>query len=72
MVVEPGPSRPPSTGSPGTGRRLPEPAGHVGAHAWVGKRVREDVRDGVAVAAFSCVTSTVAAALLLLILRFAG
>lgn len=51
---------------------LPEPAGRTGAHGWAGKRVREDVRDGVAVAAFSLASSTGVSLLLFLAVRLAG
>lgn len=51
---------------------LPDPAGRTGAHSWVGKRVREDVRDGVAVAAFSLVCSTGVSLVLFLLVRLAG
>ena len=34
-------------------RVLPDPAPRVGAHAYTGKRVRDDVREAVLVMAFS-------------------
>ena len=52
--------------------RLPEPSSRVGPHGWVGKRVREDVRDGVAVAAFSLATSTGVSVVLFLLVRLTG
>jgi len=42
------------------------------AHAWAGKRVREDVRDGVAVCLFSGVASMLIAAGFVLAVRLAG
>lgn len=44
-------------GAPGRTGRLPEPAARVGAHVHAGKRVRDDVREAAAVAAFSLLTS---------------
>lgn len=51
---------------------LPEPAERLDAHGWSGKRVREDVRDGLAVAVFSLLTSSAVATVLFLVLRLAG
>lgn len=51
---------------------LPEPASRTGAHGWAGKRVREDVRDGVAVAVFSLASSTAVSLLLFVAIRLAG
>ncbi len=51
---------------------LPEPPERLDAHGWSGKRVREDVRDGVAVAAFSLLTSSAVATVLFLVLRLVG
>lgn len=51
---------------------LPEPPERLDAHGWSGKRVREDVRDGAAVVAFSLLTSSVVATVLFLVTRLAG
>ncbi|HZG98675.1 MAG TPA: hypothetical protein VEY14_10465 [Nocardioidaceae bacterium] len=53
-------------------RSLPAPPERLDAHGWSGKRVREDVRDGVAVAAFSLLTSSAVATLVFLVTRLAG
>lgn len=46
-----------ASGAPGRGGRLPEPAAPAGTAGLSVRRVREDVRDGVAVAAFSLLAS---------------
>jgi len=51
---------------------LPEPPERLDAHGWSGKRVREDVRDGLAVAVFSLLTSSAVATVLFLLIRLAG
>jgi hypothetical protein len=51
---------------------LPEPPERLDAHGWSGKRVREDVRDGVAVVTFSLLTSSAVATVLFLVIRLAG
>ena len=38
---------------------LPEPPPRTGAHGYAGKRVRDDVREGVAVMVFSVTTALV-------------
>jgi hypothetical protein len=50
----------------------PEPPERLDAHGWSGKRVREDVRDGLAVVVFSLLTSSAVATVLFLVLRLAG
>jgi hypothetical protein len=75
MVVARSTSR--ASGHRGTPLRLqlealPEPPERLDAHGWSGKRVREDVRDGMAVVAFSLLTSSAVAAVLFLLLRLVG
>ncbi len=58
-----------ASGAPGRSGRLPEPAAAVGASVRAGRRVREDVRDAAAVAAFSLLTSLGFAVALTLLTR---
>lgn len=51
--------------------RLVEP-GRVGAHSYSGKRVRDEVREGAAVVAFSLLASTIVALVVTLCTRLAG
>lgn len=72
MVVSAATHRRPGAPPTQVGGHLPAPAARLDAHGWSGKRVREDVRDGVAVAVFSLATSTGVSVLLFLALRLAG
>jgi hypothetical protein len=54
------------------GGLLPEPAPRVGAHAYAGKRVRDDVREAVLVMAFSMGTAVTLALSLTLVAHLAG
>lgn len=56
-------------GSSGRAGRLPEPAARAGAQLRAGKRVREDVRDAAAVAAFSFLSSIGIAVVMTLLTR---
>ncbi|MGI8614229.1 MAG: hypothetical protein ACR2KL_09880 [Nocardioidaceae bacterium] len=51
---------------------LPDAAPRVGAHVYAGKRVRDDVREGLAVMAFSMSVATVLACLLTVLAHAAG
>lgn len=70
MVVATEPHR--HLGLPPKSCGLPEASDRLGAHGWSGKRVREDVRDGVAVAAFSLAASTGVSLSIFLAVRLAG
>lgn len=60
------------TSAPGTRGLLPEPAPRTGAHGYAGKRVRDDVREGIAVMVFSLVTAVLTALLITALARIAG
>ncbi|MDQ3627627.1 MAG: hypothetical protein M3419_02190 [Actinomycetota bacterium] len=51
---------------------LPEPAPRPGAHGHAGKRVRDDVRDGIAVMVFSLVSALLVALAITALARIAG
>jgi hypothetical protein len=51
---------------------LPEPAPRTGAHGYAGKRVRDDVREGVAVMVFSLLTAVLIALTITVLARIAG
>ncbi len=51
---------------------LPTPAARVGAHAYAGKRVRDEVREGAAVVLFSLGASTALVVALTLCSRWVG
>jgi hypothetical protein len=51
---------------------LPEPAPRVGAHAYAGKRVRDDVREAVLVMAFSVASSVGLALSLTVVVHLVG
>ncbi len=51
---------------------LPEPAPRSGAHGYAGKRVRDDVREGIAVMAFSVLTAVLIALAITALARIAG
>ena len=51
---------------------LPEPAPRVGAHAYAGKRVRDDAREALLVMAFSMATASALALVLTVVLNLVG
>ena len=51
---------------------LPEPAPRVGAHAYAGKRVRDDAREALLVMAFSMSTAMALAFFLTLVVHLVG
>jgi len=63
------PATPDDAGSPGF---LPEPAPRVGAHAYAGKRVRDDAREALLVMAFSVTVAVALAVALTLATHLAG
>lgn len=58
-------------GGPANGL-LPEPAPRVGAHAYAGKRVRDDAREALLVMAFSMTTAMALALLLTFVMHLVG
>jgi hypothetical protein len=53
-------------------RLLPDPAPRVGAHAYAGKRVRDDVREAVLVMGFSVLSAVGLAACLTTLVHLLG
>lgn len=51
---------------------LPEPAPRVGAHAYAGKRVRDDAREAVLVMAFSVIIAMALALALTVVVHLLG
>jgi len=51
---------------------LPEPPPRTGAHGYAGKRVRDDVREGLAVMVFSIATAVLIVLALTVLARIAG
>lgn len=51
---------------------LPEPPPRTGAHGYAGKRVRDDVREGVAVMLFSVATALLIALAITVLAQVAG